>query len=318
MIPLRDIRRQIRSIQKIGHITRAMKTVSMIRLMKVQTQVVRQKPYATKLREVVADLVARTPAKTHPMLRPLIDDELNGGERQAGVGRRVVCLVLGSDRGLCGSFNYNLLDEARRFLKQNEGCQVQLVVVGKRLRILLQSKRVAVDREVLGFFQGMTFDKVVKLAAEYKEAYLKGQLDELWAIYTEFNSTARQRVTSELLLPIGMESNDGGPGTEDRSSVLGHPSLAAEPLFPEYRYEPDPFTVLDSVLPMYFDREAWRIFLESQASEHLARMRAMDMATVNAAELIKGLTLTLNKARQEIITRELSEISSAAEALQGT
>jgi F-type H+-transporting ATPase subunit gamma len=317
-----------------------MKTVSMIRLMKVQTQVLKQKPYATKLREIVADLVARTSTKTHPMLRPSRGDqasEAGGGPPPEG-GKRVVCLVLGSDRGLCGSFNYNLLEEVRRFLVPNAADRVRLLVIGKRLRALLQAKHINLDREVFGLFQEMTFDRVVQLAARFRDAYLAHELDELWVIYTEFKSSVRQRVTSELLLPIGMQHpvvsslvprpsstgdhgpgnarpDDEGPGTERRRADS---SIVAEPRFPEYRYEPDPFTVLDNVLPMYFDREAWRIFLESQASEHLARMRAMDMATVNAAELIKGLTLTLNKARQEIITRELSEISSAAEALQGT
>ena len=325
MIPLRDIRRQIQSVRKISHITRAMKTVSAIRLMKVQQQVLKQKPYATKLREVVADLVARTAGAAHPMFMPKAGSQIPNPKskiQNPDVGRKpIVVLALGSDRGLCGAFNNSLVFEIEHFLtrhqfrspqpssspgrgregkEEGEGRQVvQLTVVGKRLRDLARSKRVPVAHDMIGFWLDLTYEKVIQLATGYRDDYLAGRIAELWMIYTEFKSSARQAVTAEQVLPIGAEK------------------LPAEPLFPEYTYEPDAFTVLDSVLPLYYNREMWRIFLESVASEHMARMRAMDMATVNAHEMIRDLTLTLNKARQEIITRELAEISSAAEALRG-
>jgi F-type H+-transporting ATPase subunit gamma len=297
MIPLRDIRRQISSVRKIGHITRAMKTVSAIRLMKVQTQVVRQKPYAGKLREMVADLKVRTSALAHPLLGRNIAAADDSGS--ATRSRRIVCLALGSDRGLCGAFNNNLAAAVERFRMQHERDQVILVVIGKRLRDLVHTRRVAIDQEMLGYWHDVSYDKVARLGGAYKDDYLAGRLDELRVIYTEFKSTARQRVAEELLLPVGAGD------------------IAAEPLFPEYRYEPDAARVLERLLPMYYNRELWRAFLESIASEHMARMRAMDMATANAGELIQELTLVLNKARQEIITRELSEISTAAEVLRG-
>jgi F-type H+-transporting ATPase subunit gamma len=319
MIPLRDIRRQIQSVRKISHITRAMKTVSAIRLMKVQQQVLKQKPYAAKLREIVRDLVARTAGKAHPMLMPEvgIPGEFEGREEAMISHKPIVVIALGSDRGMCGAFNNALVSEIERFVKRfqpaektvshvkgecrfDEGRQMQLIVVGKRLRDLVRSKRLPMAHEMIGFWFDLTFEKVVQLAAGYRDDYLAGRIAELWLIYTEFKSTARQTVTAEQVLPIGAEK------------------LRAEPLFPEYIYEPDAFSVLDSLLPQYYNREMWRIFLESVASEHMARMRAMDMATVNASEMIRDLTLTLNKARQEIITRELAEISSAAEALRGT
>lgn len=294
MIPLRDIRSQIQSIRKISHITRAMKTVSAIRLRRVQGQVVRQRPYALKLRDIVSDLVQRTTARAHPLLREARKSETPSSKPETPV----VMLVLGSDRGLCGPFNNNLMAESLKFLDERPGREVQPVVFGKKLIDLMQSHHRPMSRKLPGFFQGMTYDKVAALARSFLEQYLADRIGELWIVYTEFRSTARQKVKAEQILPIGVEK------------------LPAEPLFPEYRYEPDEFTVLDEILPMYYNREWWRVFLESEASEHITRMRAMDMATVNAGEMIDDLTLVLNKARQELITRELSEISTSAEALR--
>jgi F-type H+-transporting ATPase subunit gamma len=312
MIPLRDIRRQIQSIRKISHITRAMKTVSAIRLMKIQSQVVRQRPYALKLREVVTDLISRTATRAHPMLRsPIAECSPSSDTYLTSSGRghdaescplpegRIVCVALGSDRGLCGPFNNNLVLNIQQFLKVHSDRKVELVIGGRRLRDLLRSHKAPLGHVLPDFYEAINFEKVVRLAEGFRDRYLSGEVDELWCIYTEFKSSARQQVTAERLLPISAEA------------------LTEEPLFPPYRYEPDEFSILDSILPMYYNREWWRITLESQASEHITRMRAMDMATVNAGEMIDDLTLALNKARQETITRELSEISLAAEALRG-
>jgi F-type H+-transporting ATPase subunit gamma len=331
MIPLRDVRRQIQSVRKIGHITRAMKTVSAIRLLKVQSTVTQQRPYALKLREIVTDLVARTATSAHPLLQAArANDEVRMSNDESQIVNRqsslspVVCLVLGSDRGLCGPFNNNLMAASLKFQNERPGREVQTVAFGKKLIDLMQSHHRPMNPKLPGFFQtssylhshsvilrpvswrlpgsfqGMTYDTVAALARDYLEQYLAGRIGELWAVYTEFRSTARQRVKAEQILPIGR----GG--------------IPAEPLFPEYAYEPTPFEVLDRLLPQYYLREVWRIFLESTASEHMARMLAMDMATVNAGEMIEGLTLVLNKARQELITRELSEISTSAEALRAS
>ena len=333
MIPLRDIRRRIASVGRISHITRAMKTVSAIRLMKVQSQVLKQKPYATKLRELVSDLVLRTSGNLHPLLdqpttdsSPLTADSLQpqaAGREPSAVSRKpIVCLVLGSDRGLCGPFNNNLMAQSLKFPSERPGREIQLVVFGKKLVDLMQSHHRPMSRKLSGFFQGMTYDKVAALARDYLEQYLAGRIGELWAVYTEFRSTARQRVKAEQILPIGVVRNDDLRVTNDdsignSSFRIRHSSLPrAEPLFPEYAYEPAPFEVLDRLLPQYYLREVWRIFLESTASEHMARMLAMDMATINAGDMIRDLTLTFNKARQESITRELSEISTAAEAFR--
>jgi|GEM_PF-27742 F-type H+-transporting ATPase subunit gamma len=326
MIPLRDIRRRISSVRRISHITRAMKTVSAIRLMKVQTQVVKQKPYATKLRELVSDLVQRTSGNLHPLLgQPTADSSqltANSLQPQSAGRGPIVCLVLGSDRGLCGPFNNNLMAESLKFRAAREGREVHTVVFGKKLIDLMQSHRRPVTRRFTGFYQDMTYDKVAALARDYLQQYLAGRIGELWAVYTEFRSTARQKVKAEQILPIGVLKNDDLRITNDDSKKspsfdIRHPTLPrAEPLFPEYVYEPDPFGVLDRLLPQYYLREVWRIFLESTASEHMARMLAMDMATINAGDMIRDLTLTFNKARQESITRELSEISTAAEAFR--
>jgi F-type H+-transporting ATPase subunit gamma len=301
MIPLRDIRRRIRSVEKISQITKAMKTVAAIRLMKVQNQVLKQKPYATKIREVVGDLVARTPQNIHPMLTSGLHSktETDDGDVPKTRNKRIiVAIVLGSDRGLCGSFNHNLAVEAQKFLQVNKDSEVKLVVIGKRIRDLIRVKKQPIFQEKINFYHDMTFNKVVTLAQYFLREYMQGEINEMFAIYTEFRTTAKQKVTTQQLLPIGLKQ------------------VSSEPLFPTYIYEPDAFTILDNILPMYYNREVWRIFLESTASEHIARMVAMDMATINALEMIEELTLSYNKVRQESITRELSEISTAAETFR--
>jgi F-type H+-transporting ATPase subunit gamma len=301
MITVRDIRHRIRTVEKISKITRAMKTVAVIRLMKVQNQVLKQKPYALKIREIVSDLVAQTPSLTHPMLGQgnktgQVDIQFGKGKQER---RRIItALVLGSDRGLAGPFNNNLISETQKFIELNRENDVRLIVVGKKLRDSLRAKKHPLYLQLIGFYSQMTFDKVQKLAHGFLNEYMKGTIDELVAIYTEFRTTARQKVTTEQILPIGVTT------------------ISKKELFPSYIYEPDSFAVLDQVLPMYYDREVWRIFLESTASEHMARMIAMDMATINGINMIRHLTLIYNKARQESITRELSEISTAAEAFR--
>lgn len=308
MIPLRDIRRQILSIRRISHITQAMKTVSAIRLMKVQQQVLRQKPYAEKLRQMIAELLARTGGEVTSLLLPagrnqhpdreLISSAVNSGWVQL--------LVLGSDRGMCGPFNHNLAVKTSQVIDRLRTSadsaarlrDIRLVVVGKRLRDLLRSRRLPIAQEMIGFWSDLRPEKVRRLVDEYLAEYLAGRISELRVVYTQFKSSAQQLPAEERILPLREET------------------LPSAVLYPEYTYEPDARTILDYLLPMFYQRELWRVFLESVASEQMARMRAMDMASVNARELIRELTLKLNKARQEIITRELAEIASAAEVLR--
>lgn len=316
MIPLRDIRRRIRSVQKISQITRAMKTVAAIRLMKIQNQVLKQKPYALKIREIVEDLVARTPAVNHPMLNQSLcvkvgsmsrnESEQETSETKKRSRRIVTILTLGSDRGLAGPYNNNIVAETLKFIETRHQDDIRLIVVGKKIRDIFRTKKHPVFMELIGFYLGMTFDKVQKLAHGFLNEYMNGEIDELVAIYTEFRTTARQKVTVEQILPIGVSDF-----TQKAKSTQN-----ADSLFPSYIYEPDSFTVLDQILPMYYNREVWRIFLESTASENMARMIAMDMATINGINMIRELTLIYNKSRQESITRELSEISTAAEAFR--
>jgi F-type H+-transporting ATPase subunit gamma len=344
----RGIRQRIRGVERISHITRAMKTVSAIRLMRVQNQVLKQKPYAAKLRDLVEDLVARTSEKAHPMLRsdpfttktPTEVDSIQyaayrGADGKSGrmavSGRRIAVIALGSDRGLCGPFNNNLVTEIERFLDAHREHDVRLIVFGKKLLGLLRTRKIKTAQEYVGFYPGMTFDRVAQLGVGFLDDYMRAELDELIAIYTEFRTSTRQKVRQEYLLPIGMVPSSSGMGTPPvfgakTGSVPGienqeprtknQESGAGEPLFPPYTYEPNPYAVLDQVLPMYYKRELWRVFLESVASEHMARMLAMDMATVNAGEMIQELTLSYNKVRQEAITRELSDISGATEAFR--
>ncbi|MEO0108006.1 MAG: ATP synthase F1 subunit gamma [candidate division WOR-3 bacterium] len=317
MVPLRSIRGRIRSVERIRHITGAMKTVSAIRLMKVQNQVLRFRPYAAKLHEVVDDLVARTTGLQHPLLGA---PDPRGQTLRPDVG---VCLVLGSDRGLCGSYNNNLLAEAIQFLQEHCRTRVQLEVLGKKLSDLMAARGCAIGRTFHGVLHDLSYAQAAELAENYLARYQDGEISSLWAIYTQFRTTARQKVTRVQLLPIAAWGTRAGDdaGRAPRSTsgeMTGDPARPqfSTPLFPEYQYEPDPAAVLGQLLPLYFKRELWRILTEARASEHLARMTAMDMATINANEMIQRLTLTYNKARQEAITRELSEIATASEAFR--
>lgn len=284
MTTLREIRRRIRSIEKIRQITRAMKTVAMVKLMRFQAQCMRLKPYAQKMRTAIAELSERTQGQSHPLLseRPII--------------KRMLLVVLTSDQGLCGAFNHNIVNSASRFLEEHREREVELWTIGKRGRDGLGRQGYRIALEYTNFYRTMGFKDAAKLGTMIKDRFLGGTLDAVVLVYNEFKSLVQQQVVREQVLPITI--------------------VREEPRFPEYIYEPDPFTVLDQILPLYLNTELWRALLESVASEHAARMNAMDAAAQNAYEMITDLTLYYNKARQAAITKELSEITTAAEAFR--
>jgi len=289
MTALRDIKRRIQSIRRISRITGATKTVAMIRLVKVQGQMRRHAAYAARLRAMgeVVMMPARRPALP-----------------RAGEGARepapVVCLVLGSDRGLCGAFNANLLTAVEQFLATRDRARVRLAITGRKLAHLLADRGLAAARDISAFRREFSVARVSELAAEFRADFQEGRAGEVWAIHTKLSSSSRQRVATTRLLPFVTEEN-------------GDAAAEAEP---DCLFEPGRPAVAEALAAEQYVHGVIQLFLESIASEQMARMLAMDMATTSAGEMVQELTTQLNKARQEMINNELAEISSAAEVLR--
>lgn len=288
MANLRDIRKRIASVKDTQKITRAMKMVSAAKLRRAQDNILKLRPYAIKTAEVLGAVAARVEEQEHPLLR----------RRDP---KRVFILVLTSDKGLCGSFNTNINRRAEDFLAEHEGKggKVQLAVVGKKGRNYFRHREVPIAMEFMDVFENLNFDKAGEIARTIMTAYEKGDLDATYLCYNEFKSAMRQEVVVEPLLPIVPKE------------------IPEEWVGSELIFEPDQTTLLDRLLPMYVEIEVFRALLESVASEHGARMTAMENATNNAADMIKSLTLVYNKARQAAITKELMDIVGGTEALKG-
>lgn len=282
---LRDIRRRIRSVQSTQKITRAMKLVSAAKLRRAQERILQARPYAAKMAELVAGLARRAGEEVHPLL----------ARRE---GHRRLLVVITADKGLCGAFNGNVIRAALAFLRQGEGAEASLVVVGRKARDFFRRRPWKIRAQHVGFLDRVGFGEVKGIAAELLAAYLGEEVDEVHLVYNEFRSVAVQRVVRRQLLPIE-------PGAE-----------APEAPPADYLYEPSPDTILAALLPRHVEVQLYRAVLESLAGEHGARMTAMEAATKNAQEMIERLTIDYNKARQERITKELLDIVGGAEALR--
>ncbi|MDW8363206.1 MAG: ATP synthase F1 subunit gamma [Myxococcales bacterium] len=286
---LKAIRRRITSVRNTQKITRAMKMVAAARLRRAQQRILELRPYALETYEVLSAVAARAgeDEEAHPLLvrRP---------------PRRVLLVVLTSDRGLAGAFNANIQKAAWRFWKerQAEGSEVSFAVVGRKGRDFLRRRGARILREFTGVFENLTVERAGEIGRYIVDEYTAAGLDAAWVVYNEFKSAISQKVVVEPLLPI-------------------RPMEVAPDRAGDFLYEPNKRALLDRLLPMYVDVEIYRALLESVASEHGARMTAMDNATNNAKELIAKLTLDYNRARQAAITKELMEIIGGAEALKG-
>ncbi|MCL1974729.1 MAG: ATP synthase F1 subunit gamma [Firmicutes bacterium] len=278
----RDIKRRIKSVKSTQQITKAMKMVSAVKLRRVQTSLLALRPYAIKLQSILDHLGG---GFGHPFLE----------EREI---KRVCYVVIAGERGLCGSFNGNLLHFAT---EQIAACPHphSLLLLGNKAYDYFH--RQGYDQEIIetninlsdypNFFQGKD------LAHQLVTSYLANEYDQINIVYTEFKSAMSQKPTMKQLLPIIHQ-----PGEE-------------EELFADYIFEPNAAALLEAVLPQYLETTVYRILMESKASEHGARMTAMSAATDNALDMIDRLTLSLNRARQAAITTEIIEVVSGATAL---
>jgi F-type H+-transporting ATPase subunit gamma len=289
---LRDIRNRISSVRSTRQITRAMKMVSAAKLRRAQDAILRTRPYAQLLDQAISRVATRAAledAPPHPLLatRPT---------------RAVEVVVITSDRGLAGGFTSNIARRAERFRIENEGRfeRILLATIGRKGRDAARARRFPIRKDYTGVLSDLRYEKAEELAAEYQDRFLSGEVDAVYLCYNEFKSAISQVPVVLQLLPIAP-----APG--------GHPPSGPAV---DFKYEPSREELLAELLPRHVAMKVWRALLESAASEHGARMSAMDSATKNAEEMIGTLTLQYNRARQAYVTKELLEIVSGAEALK--
>lgn len=288
MANLKTIKKRIASVKNTRQITKAMKMVSAAKLRRAQDAVVAARPYANKLQQVLGSLALREEAQAHPLLM------------ERGKGRALVVLLT-SDRGLCGGYNGNVSKAAERFIRANEqGFEnYDLMIIGKKGRDYLRSRAgmniVKVYENVTG---KITYATAQVIGEEIVSQYTAETYDAVFLIFNAFQSAMTQIVTTSQLLPVV-------PMTVEEDTHVS-----------EYLYEPGRSEVLSAILPKNVEVQIFRGLLESSASEHGARMSAMDSASKNASEMIGKLTLIYNRARQAAITKELMEIISGAESIK--
>ncbi|MFN7699022.1 MAG: ATP synthase F1 subunit gamma [Deltaproteobacteria bacterium] len=296
MANLKAIRSRIGSVKNTQKITKAMKMVAAARLRRAQQAITELRPYAVKTMEVLSSVAARAgDDEVHPLLA-----------RRAA--KKVLIVVLTSDRGLAGAFNANINKAAFRKWKdlESEGVQVSFAVIGRKARDFFRRRDAKIEFDFTGVFENLSVAKAGEIGRAIVAEYNVDGHDAVYLVYNEFKSAISQKVVFEPLVPITPHAAEVTEG----EAKSGGASV-------DFIYEPDKRALLDRLLPMYVEVEVYRALLESIASEHGARMTAMDNATKNASEMINRLTLVYNRARQAAITTELMEIIGGAEALKG-
>jgi len=284
MASIQILRRRIRSIQGTTKIVRAMEMVATAKMRRTQQRALAGRPYTEKIRQVIADLAIepRIKGKILPLLQ----------KREV---KKIALLHIGTDRGLCGGLNTNLNRLVAEFILQQKA-PVTVITVGRKARTFARIAKLDVRAEFSGISDRATMQDTMPISRVVIDDYSKGEVDLIYLAYPDFISTMVQKPTVQALLPI--EPTELPPGQ-----------------VAEYIYEPDPFSVLNELLPRFVEMEIYHAILELIASEQSARMVAMRNAGDNAEDLIKDLTLSLNKVRQEMITKEICDISGGAEAL---
>jgi F-type H+-transporting ATPase subunit gamma len=293
----REIRRRIRSVKNISQVTRAMQMVAASKMRRAQEQVLATRPYSEKAWQVMTHLAGQREVDetVHPLLQ--IREEI-------GI---VGMVLITSDKGLCGSYNHNMIQTAMRFIKELS-YPVELITVGKRGRDAMWRMRQQVVAEFSDLPAQPRLLDITPITRTAIQGFVSGAFDVVYLAHTDFINTLTQRPAIWQLLPIQPLSLGVTPISEHRGTW---PELKEV----EYIYEPDPHTILGTLLPRFTELQVYQALLEALASEHSARMVAMRNATENADDLLDDLTLTYNRARQEAITNEMLDIAGGAEAL---
>ena len=289
MPSLIDIRRRVRAVKSTQQITKAMKMVSASKLRRAQDRVIGARPYAQQMLRVLNSLAARVDHDAHPLL-----------SESTSSGAPPLLIVVSADRGLCGSFNSNIIKQASTFRQESTDRDVAMALVGRKGRDFFMRRNVDVRYEVVNIFQHVKYAHARDIARTAIEAFTEGRVSSVYLLYNEFKSVMSQKVVVERLLPLPRLTPDNG-------GVTG-PQV-------DYLYEPSAQEILTSLVPRHVEIQVYRALLESAAAEQAARMTAMDAATRNAQEMVDKLTLYMNKVRQAAITREIIEVVSGAQAL---
>jgi F-type H+-transporting ATPase subunit gamma len=290
MPSLIDMRRRIRAVKSTQQITKAMKMVAASKLRRAQERVVATRPYAREARRVLASIARRVDHTSHPLLA-----------RRPGVGSgSTMLVVMTSDRGLCGSFNTNVIKAVGAFLREHPGRPVSFGLVGRKGRDLLSRRGIPVRFEHVNLPKNIQFAEAEAIGAPIIADFIEGRIDSVHIVYNEFKSVIQQKLVVEQLLPLAPVGEAEAAGAEPVS---------------EYLYEPSAQRIFDALLGRLVEAQILRALLESHAAFYAAQMTAMDAATRNSADMIEGLTLTMNKIRQAAITREIIEVVSGAQTL---
>ncbi len=290
MPSLKSIKKRIESVKNTEQITRAMYMVSAAKLRRAQENAENSRPFSSTLETTIKHLVARLDSVDHPLL--VHRDEVKSAE----------VVLFTSDRGLCGGFNANMIKSAEAFFRENADTydEIHLSAIGRRGGDYFKRRKRLARKTTTNLVREVNFELAREIADELTERYTSGEVDAVFLLYPRFKSAMTQVPTLFKLLPFEFD-------TEEEETVA----------MVDYIYEPSVEELLDQLLPRQVRTQVYAAMLESVASEHGARMTAMDSATTNASEMIDRLTLQYNRARQAAITTELMEIISGAEAQKG-
>jgi F-type H+-transporting ATPase subunit gamma len=286
MPSLIDIRRRIRSVKNTQQITKAMKMVSAAKLRRAQDRTIGARPYSAMLRKVLGNVAAAVAGDESIPENPLLArrDE-----------KRILLVLITADKGLAGAFNTNLIKGAQRFQADRPGVEVKFELIGRKGRDFFRKRGVTVAGEYIGLAAKVRHEDTAAIAQKAMEMFRAEEIDAVYLIFNEFKSVATQAMTVTRVLPAELPQQE-------------------TPV--DYIFDDPPAEMLDALLPKYVEMEFYRALAESTASEHAARMTAMDAASSNAADMIDRLTLYMNRVRQSSITKEIIEVVSGAAAAE--
>ncbi len=288
MANLKEVKERIKSVSSTQQITKAMKMVAAAKLRRAQDRIVQLRPYSEKLSTILSNVSSGSTEEGM---------DTYAVEREV---KNVLIVPVTSDRGLCGAFNSNIFKGVRQLLNSDEmsGVEVSVLPIGKKAHDFYKKTNFTHIGDYSTIFGDLSFDRVREAAEYAMDAFVEGKYDKVFLVYNEFKNVATQIVRTEQLLPVVASESEGGSTTNT-----------------DYIYEPDKEFIVQDLIPKSLKIQFYKSVLESNASEHGARMTAMGQATDNAGELLKELKLTYNRTRQAAITKEILEIVGGAEAL---
>ena len=301
----RALRRRIRSVESTKKITRAQELIAASRIVRAQRAIEAARPYVSKIGEVVEHLADSPDAADHPLFRA------------TGDGEKVGIILITADRGFAGGYNTSIIRTVETLARNHRaaGRDVQLVAVGRKGQTYFRFRKQPMLASIIGISDRPTYEDARRVVAAVLQPFNAGELDRVELVFTHFVSIGSQVVRIKQLVPLARASGpSGGDGGDAETASLSGGAPAGHKT--DYEFEPEPAEILDRLLPSWLEAEVLAALLDSAASEHAARQRAMKAATDNADELIKTLRRIMNRARQDAITTEIMEIVGGAEALR--